>query len=530
MATTAVRRQYQRIIWALALFLVIHLLALPAMALLVRPGFDVARTDLERATFISENRWLWRLGWLPWQLSALSDVIFSIFLIQWVRARQQSAALKWAIAGLGLNLAASIPEQISEAILVTGHVGLADQATTNPEALQDFADQERFLFGVASVWSGFVYVAMTLAWHRALSLTAGVTGWFDGFAGRVVLIALVALSALAGLAAIQVTTDWTSPVLVAVVAAVGFLGMCLWSLAAADLAGQPGHIRAQDASLHDVRWPADRRFSFVANIVASTGLRDLGRLVPFMPLRSDIEDVVYLNWLVPTTAAQGVLPKPLVCDDLDGMTAVSILTYRHGHFGPSIFGPLRKLMPSPSQSNWRLYIEPVPASGERDAIYFFKTALDSIPHVMGAHLVADGLPVHLAQRVEHTRASDTITSLVDPGGGSAPGLRSVVTEDDQGQLPPAWQGRFSDWESAVHYLVEQNRALFIDADAGSVCESQIHIPMEHKTIVPVTITSFEIDGIPAELLPQDQNSTLLGFVVPSVRFDALRESPVGPIS
>lgn len=500
------------------------------MGLLVRPGFDVARTELSRASFISENRWLWRLGWLPWQLSALSDVILSIVLLQWVRAQRHAAAIKWATAGLVLNLAASIPEQICEAILVTGHVGLADQAVSDSVALADFVDQERRMFAVASIWSGFVYVLMTLAWHRTLCLMAGVTGWFVGFAGRAVLVSLAALSILAGLAAIQFRTDWTSPVLVGLVAAVGFGGMSLWSLAAADLAGRPGHSEPEDASLHEVRWPTGRRFGFLDGVVASTGLRDLGRLLPFVPLRSDIEDVVYLNWLVPSADAQAVLPKPLMCNDLGGMTAVSILTYRHGHFGPAIFGPLRKLMPSPNQSNWRLYIEPVPASGERDAVYFVKTVLDSVPHVMGAHLVADGLPVHMAQSVRHIRDSDTITSMVDPGGGSAPGLTSVVTEGGPTQLAEAWATRFVDWHSAVRYLVEQNRALFIDADAGSVYESQIDIPMEHKSILPVSITSCEIDGLPAELLPKGKNSSLFGFLVPAVRLDALRESAVGPIA
>jgi hypothetical protein len=53
---------------------------------------------------------------------------------------------------------------------------------------------------------------------------------------------------------------------------------------------------------------------------------------------------------------------------------VSFLTYRHGHFGPRRFGPMRHLMPSPIQTNWRIYVRDLHTG--REGVYFLTTATD----------------------------------------------------------------------------------------------------------------------------------------------------------
>jgi hypothetical protein len=73
---------------SLLFFAAVHAVALLTMLLLLRPGMDAATfSALERARYVAENAQAWRLGWLPWQLSALSDL--------WVSAAFWRAALRW---------------------------------------------------------------------------------------------------------------------------------------------------------------------------------------------------------------------------------------------------------------------------------------------------------------------------------------------------------------------------------------------------------------------------------------------------
>lgn len=61
---------------ALLFSLVIHALAMLSMALLLMDGIPGAEPDLAaRMAYVAGHPWLWRLGWLPWQLTALSGLL-----------------------------------------------------------------------------------------------------------------------------------------------------------------------------------------------------------------------------------------------------------------------------------------------------------------------------------------------------------------------------------------------------------------------------------------------------------------------
>src|SRR5258705_53906 len=91
---------------ALLFAIVIHAVAMVSMALLLLPGmpggtnanppyeFDPNSLHLPRTTdptfvsggsrnrvaYIAQHPWRWRLGWIPWQLTALSDLLIAIAL------------------------------------------------------------------------------------------------------------------------------------------------------------------------------------------------------------------------------------------------------------------------------------------------------------------------------------------------------------------------------------------------------------------------------------------------------------------
>ena len=61
---------------------------------------------------------------------------------------------------------------------------------------------------------------------------------------------------------------------------------------------------------------------------------------------------------MPARNLASVVPPGVSLIQEGGHTLLTVLTYRHGHFGPAFLGPLRKLLPSPLQSNWRVYLAP----------------------------------------------------------------------------------------------------------------------------------------------------------------------------
>lgn len=61
---------------------------------------------------------------------------------------------------------------------------------------------------------------------------------------------------------------------------------------------------------------------------------------------------------MPARNLASVVPPGVSLIQKGGHTLLTVLTYRHGHFGPAFLGPLRKLLPSPLQSNWRVYLAP----------------------------------------------------------------------------------------------------------------------------------------------------------------------------
>src|SRR5438132_912563 len=62
--------------------LLIHFLAMLSMALCLLPGIPGgSNSDLAaRVAYLAGHPWLWRLGWVPWQLSALIDLLTAVAL------------------------------------------------------------------------------------------------------------------------------------------------------------------------------------------------------------------------------------------------------------------------------------------------------------------------------------------------------------------------------------------------------------------------------------------------------------------
>lgn len=107
--------------------------------------------------------------------------------------------------------------------------------------------------------------------------------------------------------------------------------------------------------------------------------RTLMSHLPFAVLESDVTDVIYATWMVDVAKAAALAPAGARLWECEGKTPFTILSYRHGHFGPRLAGPARRLFPSPAQSNWRLYLAaPLPGGPAVPTVAFVHNVFSKI--------------------------------------------------------------------------------------------------------------------------------------------------------
>lgn len=200
------------------------------MLLLLRPGMDVAAFSvLERARYVAENAQAWRLGWLPWQLSALSDLWVSVAFWRWARRSELADAQRFAGWALALFVVSAVPEQWAEASLVTSFVdSAASAAHGGPASWQrDWA-----VYAAATgVWANFGYTAMTYCWMRCARCSLGRPVW-PAWLERPLLAAFVVSGALTCMATL-IASDAAMGVWFSAASAVNgiaFPSLIAWSL------------------------------------------------------------------------------------------------------------------------------------------------------------------------------------------------------------------------------------------------------------------------------------------------------------
>src|SRR5690242_12221906 len=139
------------------------------MAALLLPGTpggsqgDVAA----RMAYIAAHPWLWRLGWLPWQLTALGNLLLALALLRtpWI-----ARPLAWLT--LLVTVCAFIPDQTGQALWDTAGVALATHGN-----LATYADFERTTFPVIAAGGGAGYTLAAVCWSLCLA-RAGI--WSRG--------------------------------------------------------------------------------------------------------------------------------------------------------------------------------------------------------------------------------------------------------------------------------------------------------------------------------------------------------------
>lgn len=256
--------------------------------------------------------------------------------------------------------------------------------------------------------------------------------------------------------------------------------------------------------------------------------RSLLARLPYLKLRSNTCNIVYLNWLVNLDAFEDLIPQGISLEEKNGRALFSILTYQHGHFGPSFLGPLRSIFPSPLQSNWRFYLskdtqigyEHLARAQKPGVVLFVKNILNSTSYTLGSRLFSDGLPAHLAQTFQHTHSTNTYLTNICAGIGSAPELFVCCEKQENKELPPEFKAWFNDWDTALSYLCPQHSAIAYVPSIDRVAHAGIALPIKSGEAQALHVKQLKLPFLSRE---RANPSEPLAFVIPDVQLDVLWE-------
>jgi len=477
---------------ALVFNFVVHGLALLSMALLLLPTLPggTALTDAERVANIAANPWRFRLGWLPWQLCAVADLAMA-----WTMVRVRWLPRGPAIAVLVLTVAAVIPDQGAQAIWVTRGVELARTDAAAYLAL------ERTIFPLTAGWGALFYTLSALGWTWCFAR--------GGTWSRLLTMLSVPLwltMVVAVVSPLLPSSVRPSAKFVSTANGIGFVMLQIWLGLVTEQVLRRARPDERFGRLAPWRHPGRGVFARAVDAFANSRL--FGLLLEPLPeveMRSDIRDVVYVNYLVEAAVAESWVPEGLELQRLgpDGRWALfTFLTYRHGHFGFAFLGPLRRLLPSPVQTNWRIHVRD-PATGHRGITFLTNAITHSVP-ALAARMTTEGMPMHVLNRGEVVARGAELWVSLDPGEGSAPDAELVVRPSAQPPaLASAWAECFADYRAFLAYCVPQDRAMSSQPLRGRISRQEIDlgIPLESCTPLEGTVSSSAARAIAGDADP-----------------------------
>jgi hypothetical protein len=460
--------------------LAVHLLALILTALFLLPGLpgESSSSQAERVAYLAAHPWLWRLGWLPWQMTALVDLVTGLALwrTSWVPRLPAASVLVFALLAL-------VPDQGGQALWVTRGLDLAVQAEHSGDLLA-YLDFEKQAYQAVVCWGGTLYLCMALGWT-----------WCFASAGTwnrtLTVLSFVTWSILAvGSAGLLLPEEWQpNPLLVAGSNGIGLTLLVAWLALVGEQAlrrARPDEKHGRFAPWrHPWRGQAGRTLEILAN---SRLVRAYCEWLPPLAFLSDITDVIYVNYLVEAERLEPFVPAGLELQRIGRGARYALfthLTYRHGHFGPRRLGPLRRLLPSPIHSNWRIYVHD-PSTGLA-GVYFVTNAIDSTPHALTARLLSEGMPMHALRRAAVTVGEDrTCRILLDPGAGSGPDLEAVLRPGDAVFPGPPWSECFDTYPTLLAYCVPQDRAFSSQPWYGRITRQEIKLGIPLESCEPLS--------------------------------------------
>ncbi|HTU20921.1 MAG TPA: DUF2071 domain-containing protein [Gemmataceae bacterium] len=457
----------------------VHVVALIGTALLLLPGMPggSSAADAERVAYLAAHPWLWRLGWLPWQASALVDLLMGVALwrTSWVPRLPAAAVLVF-------TLLAIVPDQAGQASWGTHGVELAAQADHSGDRLP-YLIFEKQAYQAVICWAGSLYLCMALCWSWCF---AAAGAWNRILTG----LSLVTWSVLAvGSAALLLPEHLQlDPVLVAASNGLGLTLLLAWLALVAEHVLRRARPDEKHGRMAPWRHPWRGQVGRLLDVLANSRLlRAYCEWLPSVAFLSDITDVIYVNYLVEADRLEPFVPAGLELQRIGRAGRYALfthLTYRHGHFGPRLLGLLRRLLPSPVHSNWRIYVHD-PNTGLR-GVYFVTNAIAGTLHALAARLLSEGMPMHALRRAFVEVGGDrSCRVLLDPGEGSGPDLEALLRPGDAVLPGPPWSECFDSYPTLLAYCVPQDRAFSSQPWYGRITRQEIALAIPLESCEPL---------------------------------------------
>ena len=134
-----------------------------SMLIFLLPGMPGGTADLgHRISYVTEHTIQWRLGWFPWEVTAFSDLVLAIAVLQtpWVPK-------KAAMMSLIFTLVAIVVEQPSEFRWITKGIDIAHEGsrTGNLAPYQIFESE---VLNLTSHWAAMFYTISAIFWSIGL--------------------------------------------------------------------------------------------------------------------------------------------------------------------------------------------------------------------------------------------------------------------------------------------------------------------------------------------------------------------------
>jgi hypothetical protein len=268
--------------------------------------------------------------------------------------------------------------------------------------------------------------------------------------------------------------------------------------------------------------PSDGLAGWLQNRLANAEwIKSLRRMImarlPFMILESDVREIVYANWRVPVASMARFIPPGVEVMEADGWTVLTVLTYKHGHFGPWLAGPLRRIFPSPLQSNWRLYVTRIGGvAPDRPTVLFLANIFDNVLYAVGTRMFSDAMLAQHASDFEHEyRQGRWMSRVAAQAGWHIRGGRA-----QQAVLPGPFQAFFKTYDEALRLLCLQDAAIAPVAGTDRLALAGIELPIDVATAVPLAVEAYEAGGLLTEFGATEMPFC---FCVPQVKFRVISE-------
>lgn len=199
------------------------MLGMAAFLLPLVPGGGGGGDDVARMIRIAESPVAYRLGWLGWQITALSDIAFAVALLRITKPGTRPRSL--AIVSAVFVVLAVLPDQAAQFLLVTRGHELAVEGARVRDAT-DFLAFERVMFPLTSGWAALLYTIAAIAW----ALTLRARGTWSKLLARLS-PPMLGLFVLISIAPIVPPGLRPSPELIGAGNAVGFTVLEVWFIA-----------------------------------------------------------------------------------------------------------------------------------------------------------------------------------------------------------------------------------------------------------------------------------------------------------